>query len=128
MSLLAYRLDLLASINLLAQTDVTSWVDLLDKGGTVAILVLIIFGGARGWYVPGWLYKQLNKELEEMKGLARSGTDLAERSANLGTLLADREREIADAIDRRAKEILVQALEESVGVMTPRPKPRKRGG
>lgn len=114
---------------MLAQTEVASWLDLLDKGGTVAILVLIIFGGAKGWYVPGWIYKRQEKELDEMKQLARSGTDLAEKSTNLGTVFAQREQEIIAAIDKRAKELaadmVITALEEHVGVMQPRPKPRK---
>lgn len=38
-----------------------------DKLSTVAILLLIVVGGIRAWYVFGWLYQEKIKEFAEAK-------------------------------------------------------------
>lgn len=42
--------------------DLSGLVSLLDRGGTLAILVVIIFGGMNRWYVWGWHYDELKAE------------------------------------------------------------------
>lgn len=52
---------------------------LIQDAGVVGVLVSIIVGGLRGWWVPGWMYEQQKRELEQWKQLALSGTTMAER-------------------------------------------------
>ena len=47
----------------------------------ILLLLLIIVGGYRGWWVFGWQYRELRKEMEAWKGLALKGTDIAEQLA-----------------------------------------------
>jgi hypothetical protein len=49
--------------------------DFLNRGGMLAILLLIVLGGHRRWYVWGWLYEEKVKESDEWK-------ERAWRSAN----------------------------------------------
>lgn len=55
---------------------------ILNQGGTVAVLVLIILGGYRQWWVWGWQFHALEEDRDRWKELALSGTDLAERLAS----------------------------------------------
>lgn len=53
----------------LLQSDPGAWVDIVDKGGVIGLLVLIIFvilvGGAREWYGPASLLKELRRTIAE---------------------------------------------------------------
>ncbi len=67
--------------------DPAALLTLIDRGGVVAVLVLIIAGSLRGWWVPGWLYRQdaakAQSEVMTWRGLALNGTDLAKRAVTL---------------------------------------------
>lgn len=56
-------------------------------GGTLAVLLLIIVGGMRGWYVWKWYadeqrtrISRLEGQLDRAVGAAESGTGLAHRA------------------------------------------------
>lgn len=53
----------------------------VQTGGVVALLLLILIGGNRGWWVFGWQYQAMLKEAEEWKEigltLLRSNEQLA---------------------------------------------------
>ena len=44
----------------------------------VAVLVLILLGGFKRWWVFGWHYKQVEQEKNDWRELALKGTSLAE--------------------------------------------------
>jgi hypothetical protein len=59
-------------------------------GGTIAVLLLIIVGGMRGWYVWKWYAdelrdrnRQLESRIERAVGVAESGTVAADRATRL---------------------------------------------
>jgi hypothetical protein len=59
-------------------------------GGTIAVLLLVIVGGMRGWYVWRWYAdelrernRQLEIRLERAVGVAESGTVAADRATRL---------------------------------------------
>lgn len=52
----------------------------LSDLGTVALLLLILLAGARGWWVFGWHYDQVAKERDAWRDIALSTTSLAERA------------------------------------------------
>lgn len=56
-----------------------SVLEILDAAGTIGLLVVIVFGALKGWWVPGWAYKNALREIEQWKDLALTGTEIAER-------------------------------------------------
>lgn len=60
---------------------------LLDKGGTIALLVFVLIAGWRGWWVFGREYNDKVKECDSWRRLALQGTDLAHRAVALGSEL-----------------------------------------
>jgi hypothetical protein len=55
-------------------------VGLFSDAGVVGVLVFIIVGGYRQWFVWQWQYREKAREAEEWKRLALSGTALAEKA------------------------------------------------
>lgn len=66
-----------------ALTALITWI---RDGGTLAMFVLITVGGYRGWFVWGWQYEDLKKELEA----ERRETEMWRNHALKSTQLADR--------------------------------------
>ncbi len=67
--------------------SVTDLLPVLNGGGVVGLLCLILLGGYRRWWVWGWAYRDLESRLraaeadrEEWKFMALTGTQTA-RSA-----------------------------------------------
>ena len=56
--------------------------DVVTQGGVIGILVLIIAGGARQWWVWGWHYRIVVKDRDEWKRMALRNTVLAERATD----------------------------------------------
>lgn len=57
----------------------------VQTGGMVALLLLILIGGNRGWWVFGWQYRAKDKEGEEWKELALRLLHTTEQAAGLPT-------------------------------------------
>lgn len=62
--------------------------ELVRTGGSLALLTLIVIGGARGWWVYGWQYRELRGERDlyrtaVLRAVATAGkaVDLAARPA-----------------------------------------------
>ena len=62
--------------------DITALYELINKGGVVALLLIIVVAGIKRYWVPGWLYRQILKERDEWKQLALRGSSLATRIIN----------------------------------------------
>jgi hypothetical protein len=60
--------------------EVSSLLDLITQGGLVALLLIIIYGGAKRLWVFGWVYEALKQERDEWKAAALSGTLLAAKA------------------------------------------------
>lgn len=52
---------------------------LLGPGGVTVLVLLIIYGGWKKWWVFGWAYRDKEKEAKEWKAIALRGTHVAER-------------------------------------------------
>jgi hypothetical protein len=52
----------------------------LSDLGTVAMLLVILIAGARGWWVFGWHYEEVAKERDAWREIALSTTHLAEKA------------------------------------------------
>lgn len=63
--------------------EASSLLAFLRDGGIVSMLILIVVGGMRRWYVWDWQYRELEKQRDEWKELARGGTRLADRAVGL---------------------------------------------
>jgi hypothetical protein len=57
-------------------------VGLVTDGGVIALLILILVGGHRRWWVWGWLHKETVADRDEWKQLALRGTGLAETATS----------------------------------------------
>lgn len=55
-----------------------NFLDLIQSGGVVGLLLVILWGLRQRWWVPGWYFKDLYKEKEEWKAIALRSTNLAE--------------------------------------------------
>lgn len=53
---------------------------LADKAGTIVILLLVLLGAVKGWWITGREHQEALKREEEWKQLALTGTKLAERA------------------------------------------------
>lgn len=51
-------------------------------GGTIAVLLLIIVGGHRGWYVWGWYAAELRARIEKLETALERATRAAEKSSD----------------------------------------------
>jgi hypothetical protein len=59
------------------------YLDYVNKGGVIALLVLIVLGSVRKWWVPGWTYAEMAADRDQWRELAMQGTSLAERQTGL---------------------------------------------
>jgi hypothetical protein len=50
---------------------------------TAFLLVAVVYGGIKRWWVFGWIYEVKAKECEEWKELAKTGTVAAERGTRV---------------------------------------------
>lgn len=64
--------------------------EVVDKGGTVALALLIIVAFLRGWIVPRWAYLELKERCSQLSILADRATELAERQTLAGEELRRR--------------------------------------
>lgn len=62
----------------------------VSQAGTLGMLVIILFGGYKKWWVFGWIYREsekrtekLEKERDDWRDLALHGTNLAEQTVDL---------------------------------------------
>lgn len=57
---------------------------LIDKGGSVAVLVAVLFAiVTRRWLVPAWAYRELAEREAEWKRIALTGTSAAKVAVEL---------------------------------------------
>jgi hypothetical protein len=68
-----------------------SVIDYVNAGGVVALLLMVLAGGIKQWWVFGWYYKELlgrhsalSEEKDAWKELALRSTNLAESLQELG--------------------------------------------
>lgn len=60
------------------------FLDLAQRVGLpVAILLVILWGGAKGYWVFGWVYRMKERESDFWRELALKGTDLAEKTVEV---------------------------------------------
>ena len=63
---------------------------ILGQAGVLVLLIIILYGGFRGWYVYGWYARELRERNERLEArldrasrVAESGTGLANRATRL---------------------------------------------
>jgi hypothetical protein len=63
---------------------------IVSQAGVVGLLLIILVGGFRKWWVFGWQYKEaieqqkkIEQERDDWRNLALHGTNLAEQTVNL---------------------------------------------
>lgn len=66
------------------------WLQLLNAAGVLAVLVLVLYGGLRKWWVYGWTYREAREDLRECKELLYASQGLADRAIQWRT--GDRDR------------------------------------
>lgn len=62
----------------------------VNDGGVIGLMIVILAGGFRRWWVWGWAYKdmeiakaKMEQERDDWRQLALHGTSLAEQTVNL---------------------------------------------
>ena len=56
-------------------TEIPNWLPYLNSGGVLGLLIVIVMGGARGWWYYGRTYDAKAAECEEWKKLALGSVD-----------------------------------------------------
>lgn len=81
-----YLLHLLAATDV-SITDAFKWV---SQGGILGVLVFILVGGYKKWWVWGWIYQdaeeraaKAEKERDDWRDIALTGTSVAEKTVDL---------------------------------------------
>jgi hypothetical protein len=64
-------------------TELTQLMKLLNDGGMIALLLIILVGGLRRWWVFGWIYEEKMQDCDEWKELALKGAETATRAAEV---------------------------------------------
>lgn len=84
-------------IYLLAESlDPKSLADYANSGGVIGILLFILVGGARGWWVFGWQHRELKEKCEKVEEQNVNWMRLAMKSTKiLETAVGD------DSLDKR---------------------------
>ena len=59
------------------------FLELLNRGGVLGLLLAIIIAGARRWWVFGWQYEAMRAERDQWKALAMRSRDLARLATDL---------------------------------------------
>ena len=60
--------------------DIADFIDLVQKGGITALVLMILIGGAKEWWVYGVTYRRLLRDRDEWRSIALSSTTMAEKS------------------------------------------------
>lgn len=76
----------------LAASEEINLLDYVSRAGVVVMLVLILYGGWRKWWVFGWQYRDCVEEKNEWKAVALKSTHIADAAATAGEHLVERER------------------------------------
>ncbi len=75
-----------------ANTEVERVIEIVPDLGVIGLLVVIIFGGYRGWWVFGWQYKDLLTRHEKLREDRDFWQEIAIRATNLTETLAKLKR------------------------------------
>lgn len=54
-----------------------------DRISVVALLLIIVIGAVREWWVPGWVYRNAVKDRDEYKALLWQTLPMARQATNL---------------------------------------------
>lgn len=73
--------------------EIKDLLDVLETGGLLGLLTLIIIGGAKEWWVYGRHYRDCLADRDEWKQMALAGTELADKAVQQTiTVQKDRRR------------------------------------
>lgn len=57
-------------------------IELLQNVGVLGLLVFILVGGSKGWWVYGAIHEDVKRDRDDWKHMALEGTNLAEKAVN----------------------------------------------
>lgn len=72
---------LTAGLVVAATSDLPSWVDTVSRVGVVGFLVIALYGLHRRWWVPGWVYRDLDDRHDRLRDRYESALDVALRAS-----------------------------------------------
>lgn len=79
---------------IIAASESMTFLDYVSRGGVIVLLVLILYGGWKKWWVFGWQYRECVDEKNEWKFAALKSTHIAESAAVVGEhLVANSKRQ-----------------------------------
>jgi len=78
-------------------SDSLTLLDYVSKASVVVILILIIYGGYRRWWVFGWHYKELQDRFRKMENEKNAWRRTALHGAKIATDAFDALRGMEDA-------------------------------
>lgn len=58
--------------------------DLITKGGIIGLLIAVLIGGMRQWWVFGWQYRQVVSERDEFKKALMDSLEVARKVVRRG--------------------------------------------
>lgn len=70
--------------------------DAASKLTVIALLLIIVWGGTKEWWVYGREYRRVLRELEEWRDLALTATGIADKAADLAAARTRRSRTTAN--------------------------------
>lgn len=75
-------------------TGITEVLNIIPKIGVAALLIIIIYGGFRQWWVFSWTYNELLSRHEKLREDRDRWQEIALRASNLAELLADKKKDV----------------------------------
>lgn len=67
-------------------------IELLQNVGVLGLLVFILVGGSKGWWVYGAIHEDVKRDRDDWKHMALEGTNLAEKAVTQATHATTRRR------------------------------------
>jgi hypothetical protein len=86
-----------------AGPELLEWI---DAGGTIGLLVAIVAGAVRGWWIPGRLYERTVTERDRLLELAIRSTSAASSATDV---MRGQRQTVEEVAARAAAEAVVRA-------------------
>jgi hypothetical protein len=73
--------------------DLQTILDVVQKTGTIGILLILMWGGYTQKWVFGWVFVQMREDRDRWRDLALRGTELGTRSVALAQAMTPQQKE-----------------------------------
>jgi hypothetical protein len=90
--------------------QVDTWINYIQSGGIIGVLVVLTVALLTRRIVPGWTYDAMERDRDYYRDVAHKGVELADRQVKVAEVLADR----AGLLETRAAVLTRREREDEI--------------